>query len=218
MSYATLLLGVALVWVALGFVLAVVMGRRGHDPFAWLVIGALLGPLAIALAVDASRHGEKGRPRVLTLMFSRGGGPVDVLAGVDGSPEGRAALGAVIDLLGARMGRLTLATVVPYGGGADNEHKAQVTLEAAAILLERPVRLEILRGRPAPALVRQAMLEGYDLIVIGTKGAGASRAVFGSTAMELAGTSGIPVLMMGAGAEPAYPKTSASALSNTGTE
>ncbi len=199
MSYATLIVTVALVWLATGLVLAVVMGRRGHDPFAWLVIGAVFGPVAIPLAVDACLHGEDSRVQILSHMWSRGAGPVDVLAGIDGSRECRAALDAAVELLGVRIGRLTLATVVPYDGGTENEDSARVTLEAAAILLERPHRQEILRGRPAPALLRQAMLDGYDLLVIGAKGAGAAETVLGSTAMELARTAQVPVLMMGAG-------------------
>lgn len=38
--------------------------------------------------------------------------------------------------------------------------------------------------------------------VIGTKGAGASRSVLGSTATELARTAQVPVLMVGTGEEP----------------
>lgn len=47
------------VWMGIGVVLAVVMGRRGHSSFGWLVLGAVLGPLAVVLAIDAWGHSEE---------------------------------------------------------------------------------------------------------------------------------------------------------------
>jgi hypothetical protein len=38
------------VWVAIGVTLAVVMGRRGHSAFEWLIVGTVLGVLALPLA------------------------------------------------------------------------------------------------------------------------------------------------------------------------
>jgi hypothetical protein len=48
--------------------------------------------------------------------------------------------------------------------------------------------------------------------VIGAKGAGAADTVFGSTAMELARTAQVPVLMMGAGHQGADRGSGAPAL------
>ncbi len=45
----------AAAWLAIGLVLAIVMGRRGHDSFGWLVLGTLLGPMGVVLAVAARR-------------------------------------------------------------------------------------------------------------------------------------------------------------------
>ena len=56
------LLALAGVWVTIGIVLSVVIGRRGHNSFGWLVMGVLLGPLAVVLAVDARRHDERLDP------------------------------------------------------------------------------------------------------------------------------------------------------------
>jgi hypothetical protein len=39
----------------IGFVLASVMGRLGHSPFAWGVLGLLLGPIGLLLALVAAR-------------------------------------------------------------------------------------------------------------------------------------------------------------------
>ena len=43
-------------WIAIGVVLSVLMGRRGHNAFGWLIIGVFLGPLSIPLAVASARH------------------------------------------------------------------------------------------------------------------------------------------------------------------
>lgn len=50
---ATVVLVAAAAWLGIGLVLSLVLGRRGHDPFSWFVLGMMLGPLAIALAVDS---------------------------------------------------------------------------------------------------------------------------------------------------------------------
>ena len=40
--------------------------------------------------------------------------------------------------------------------------------------------------------------DGYDLLVIGTRGHGATKALLGSTAVEVAESTKVPVLVMGA--------------------
>src|SRR6266508_3145829 len=58
MSATTALFVLAGAWVGAGLLVAFVMGRHGHDPFAWWLLGTVLGPLVVALAtvtdVDAS--------------------------------------------------------------------------------------------------------------------------------------------------------------------
>lgn len=191
---------VAVAWFAIGVVLAVLMGRRGHNSFGWFVLGAMLGPLAVVLAVDARRHGEGyehlpvpvGEPGVV------GPGPVDVLVGYDTSNESAAALDAVVELLGERVGRLTVATVVPFGDVKEQEHRAGERLRRLAA--ERPGRepeLEILHGHPSTALGACAAEGGYKLVAVGTRGAGITKAVLGSAASELARDSRVPVLLVG---------------------
>ena len=41
--------GALLAWAYLGFAMGLVIGRRSHDPVAWLAISAVNGPLAMAL-------------------------------------------------------------------------------------------------------------------------------------------------------------------------
>lgn len=197
----SLVVAIAAAWAATGLALSIVMGRRGHNGFGWLVLGTLLGPSAVVLAVDARRHDEQLRPSPLPdrVPARAGTGPVDVLVGFDGSPESVAAVDAVVRLLGARLGRLTVATVVPYGDiVAEREHLAskglrQVTWHTGRVAPE----LEVLHGRPAAALRQHAVEGGYELIAVGSRGAGITKAVIGSAASELARDGKVPVLVVG---------------------
>ena len=192
-----MVLTVAVGWLAVGFVLALIMGRRGHDVFSWLVLGALLGPFGAIFAVEARGEG-RARPQILTEP-APGPGSVDVLAGFDGSSEGRAALVAATRLLGPRLGRVTLAAVIPDDSRVDDERRARAALEHEIATMGSAAGSEILRGRPSEALLRAAIDQGYELLVIGARGAGATAALLGSTATDVARSAPIPVLMMGDG-------------------
>lgn len=192
----------AATWFAIAVALAVGMGRRGHNGFGWFVLGSVLGPAAVVLARDAGRHGEAfehapvrvGEPGIA------GSGPVDVLVGYDASSASVAALDAVDALLGERIGRLTVATVVPYGGARDQEREATDRLRRLARRNPHGApQLEILHGHPSTALARCAVEDGYQLVAVGTRGAGITKAILGSAASELARDSKVPVLLVGGG-------------------
>lgn len=193
-------LAVAGVWLAIGLVLSIVMGRRGHNGFGWLVLGTVLGPLGIVLAIDAGRHEENLKAKALSGSAAPGGGigPVDVLVGYDGSAESSAAMDAVVGLLGERLGRLTVATVVPFG---DIRQQERVASDELRQLRQRPTgpapTLEVLHGHPSAALSQYAIVGGYELIAVGTRGAGITKAFLGSAASELARDSKVPVLLVG---------------------
>lgn len=196
-GYTVAVIVVAFAWLTIGMVLSVVMGRRGHFGLGWGVLGAMLGPLAIVAALVSVRlEGEEESPSTRVPGTSHGG-PVDVVVGIDESPECEAALRHVVSMLGPQLGRLTLAAVIPF----DDVPPHTTTICAE---LDRHARLsgvaevgeEILHGPPARALADFATSHGYDLLAVGTKGKGLSKAVLGSTAMELAGGRGVPVLMV----------------------
>lgn len=195
------LLGIAAAWAAIGLMLAVVMGRRGHNSFGWLVTGTLLGPLGLVLAIDSWRHDEQWQPAPVPAEApTPGAGPVDVLIGYDGSPESAAAADAVVALFGDRIGRLTAATVVSYGDLREEGRQAREALRAlAARAPGRTFQLEVLAGHPATALATHAGEGGYDVVAIGTRGKGISKAFLGSAATELARSSKVPVLLVGGG-------------------
>jgi nucleotide-binding universal stress UspA family protein len=206
MSATAALLIFVLVWLAIGVVASLVMGRRGHEPFIWGTLGAALGPLVIPLA-----SGSIGREREATKSLldegSVGPGPVNVLVGIDGSGESRAALQRVVDLLGPRIGRLTLAAVLDFDTaeelhGSDAQRAAIGQLDAATRAAERSwahgtVARVLLAGTPATALVEHAHQSGDDLIAIGCRGRGASKIAFGSVATRLARNTEIPVIIVG---------------------
>jgi hypothetical protein len=125
-------------FACIGFVLAIVMGRVGYSPFAWGLLGLLLAPIALLLALVEVRNERPWWTR-LVASGDPGGGPVDVLVGIDGSPESAAAT--------------TLDTI--------------------------------------------AAEDDYDLLVVGTRGAGLSSVLLGSVASRLAARASVPVLVVG---------------------
>lgn len=185
-------------WVAIGLTLSLVMGRRGHDAFAWLVLGTVFGPLAVALAIDARRHRyEDGVGRVLR-RGTRMAGTIDVLVGSDGSPESYAAMNGVKKLFGDRLGRVTLLTVIPFDAPHESERLAIATLQRQALrAMDDRFGMEVLRGKPAYALREVAGTGGYQLIAVGSRGLGATKAALGSVASQLSRGSEVPVLMFG---------------------
>ena len=67
MSATTALLTLAAIWAGVGLLVALVMGRHGHDPFAWwllgTMLGTMLGPLVVPL-VAAAEHRRADRARL----------------------------------------------------------------------------------------------------------------------------------------------------------
>lgn len=209
-STTVVVVAVGATWTLIGSLLAALMGRRGHSAVAWFGLGTLTGPLAVVLAVDAWRHSERfdpvGVPRTDTSPSAApgeggGAGParVDVLLGYDGSPAAAAAIEAVVTLLHGRLGRLTAATVVPYGRIAEREELAAAQLLDVSARQGRSIgEMEILHGDPAAALRRRAVEGRYDLIAVGARGSGFANAVHGSVASDLAHGGTVPVLVVGA--------------------
>ena len=203
MTTTQLLLIIAFFWALTGATVSVVMGRRGHSSFTWLLVAIFLGPLAIPPAIAVLRAHQDPRARARSLHEGTPGtGSVDVLVGVDGSAESSAALRAAQGLFGDRIGRLTLAGVIDYdsaisGRPWDTERLATEELErsAASVGLIEPGTV-LLVGHPATALMKHAVEEGYEVLVVGRRGHGASKALLGSTAVRLAHGAGIPVVVV----------------------
>lgn len=197
MSDSTLLPILAAVWVAIGLTLGTWMGRRGHNGFGWLVLGVVMGPFAVLLAVVARREDEQLGPRSLAPAVV-GTGWLDVLVGVDGSAESRAALASVQRTFGPALARVTLATVLPYAASREDERRAYALLEDEREAAAWPnAGLELVHGRPAEALLELATTDGYDVVAAGTRGAGLTTHLVGSAALDLARHAKVPVLLVG---------------------
>ncbi len=201
LSTATEVLAIAVaVWLTIGITLAVVMGRRGHGAFQWLILGTVLGPIALPLAWTSIRDERPAHVRELT-EGTPGTGDTDVLVGIDGSPESEQALRSAVELVGARLGRLTLAGVIDTNNTSQqarsNEERAIRLLEGSVASTDghEPATI-LLSGQPAEALASHAGKEGYDLLVVGRRGRGLSKAVLGSTAARVANRTHVPVLIV----------------------
>jgi nucleotide-binding universal stress UspA family protein len=210
-SFTVFLSRLMATFVCIGFVLAIVMGRLGRSPFAWGVLGAVLGPIALLLALVAAKT-QRSWSRLVASGVP-GSGPVDVLVGIDGSPESAAATTAALDLLGGRVGRLTLVAVTEIDdsvAGRQEQARLQHKLERQAqavrawlrghpLAAEQTVmpQLVLRSGQPAATLDRIAAEDGYGLLVVGARGAGLSGVLLGSVATRLAARASVPVLVIG---------------------
>ena len=200
--YWTLLL--PLPWVAIGVgAVVVLLYRHGHRDRSWLLIGAVLGPLIVPIAVERAKERSRrleGPAAPASTERTADRGPC-VLIGVDGSPESEEAVWAAIRLAAPTAGRFLLASVVSSeaaDGGHDDEcARAEDLLSRhRRSLPEGPVvQTQVVAGQPAAALLELAEAEDVDLIVVGRRGRGLSRAVLGSAATALSTRSRCPVLL-----------------------
>lgn len=205
MDASAVVLIVAAAWIAVGVALAFVMGRRGFSPATWLLLGVGLGPLVFPIALWSLREAGQVHVRRAPSGGDAGSGTVQVLVGVDGSPASEDALRAVRRVFGASLRGITLATVIDLDAAAaarrwESEERAEAALDALAAADTGPgprASTVVLAGAPAASLVRYASEQGYDLVVVGRRGHGASEALLGSVASKLAhGSDGVPVLIV----------------------
>lgn len=198
-----------LVWILVGLAVAVYMRRRGHDLAGWAVLGVVFGPFAIALAFHHVRDRETWARPVTVAEGRPASGPIDVLVGVDGSPQSQAAVAAACRLFRGNVGRFTLVRVLdfesalavetPLGSeGVEIRRRAAEELEglAAGVTSCLPDTM-LLAGRPAEVLAAYAREHGYEVLVVGSRGRGRSKALLGSVASRLARGAGLPVLIVG---------------------
>jgi nucleotide-binding universal stress UspA family protein len=205
MSATGALLTIVVAWIAIGVAASLWMGRRGHEPFGWAVLGAVLGPFVLIVATETRRQAAAAPRVVESATGEPGPGPVDVLVATDGSEGSRRAGEVVLGLLGPQVGRLTLATVVDLDRALPStiepdRRDAEALLTTASRALEaacgRRPETVMLAGKPVDALRAHALEQGYDLLVVGARGHGLSKTLMGSVASTIARGSPVPVLLV----------------------
>ncbi|MGY1752046.1 universal stress protein [Blastococcus sp. SYSU D01042] len=201
-------LPLVVLWIVVGLAAVFfLLHRRGFREPLWYLIGGVLGPLFVPMAVERSRR-RTGVVERRPAADASGAGPgegITLVVGVDGSPEADRAL-ADAALLAAPVAaaRIVLVTVigVDEAEGTDGEarERARRLLADAEARLPAgggPVEMRVLSGRPASALADAAAGEAAAVLVVGRRGTGLSRALLGSVAEQLGHECSVPVLLAG---------------------
>ncbi|MGN9777721.1 universal stress protein [Micromonospora sp. H33] len=183
---------VAVVWLTVGLLTAAwFVIRAGHPHRLWYVVGGLLGPLFIPIAVERGRANATVVDVVHRPQIRQGTG-LRVAVGVDGSPESDRALRAIARALGRTASELVLITVTSpdlVGDDVRTEQRAarrmlDERVEALPDELPAPTT-QVVRGHPVDALLAAAETHDVDLLVVGRHGHGMRDRLLGSVAEEL---------------------------------
>ena len=210
--FLTIWLGVNLVFGALCAYLA---SRWGRDPFGWLLVGAVVGPMAlVVLLLEHRRDASTPRPSLATSRTrARTGAGPNVLIAVDGSSMSEQAVQYVVDHFGTSLEEVSVVGVLPIEraeGVAMEEGSprkslleeeieryvgtACSTLRKADIACRSVVRF----GEPAGEILDLAREMDCDLIVMGRRGRGkAARLVLGSVSAKVTKEAPCPVTVVG---------------------
>lgn len=174
----------------------VVVGSRGHSPIAAAVLGgvsirlAAISPVPVVVVPEARPGGQPpaGRPAIV--------------CAVDGSAHAAAAAevaGRLAHLIGARLVLAHVEAAAPPLMPPAAVSRGESPLQQVRLLVPRSVELDLAvrRGDPVHEIDTLADTVGAELIVVGSRGRGASRAaLLGSVSAELARSAGRPVLIV----------------------
>ena len=127
---------------------------------------------------------------------------IAVLAGIDGSEDAVLALRRAATLLGSRIGRLAVVTVLPHD--AEDDPVVLESDQTQARLWMRAAR----EATPGVAAEEYVVTGDFHVIVVGSRGRGMSPRLFGSVAGALAHSSPVPVLIGAQGGNPHPPPPS----------
>lgn len=190
---------VLVTWVAIGLASVIFLGRRGRRSPAWYLIGVVLGPVLLPIALElGQRHG---------VLLSRADSTsteeptLTVLAAVDGSRESDDALLDAARVLAPKGAQFVLLTVLdPDVGSTDPQAQvdARALLESRAATLPEtylPPAFEVTMGDAGQAILDRAAACGADIVVMGRRGRGFSERILGSVADYVVRRSSMPVLL-----------------------
>jgi nucleotide-binding universal stress UspA family protein len=119
-----------------------------------------------------------------------------ILIPLDGSPIGDSILTALLPLIRARKVETTLLQVAGSPAAAE-EAKAFLELRKKSLEAQKlTARVQVVMGKPAEEILRQAQGSKFDLIAMGTHGhMGLQRVLLGSVSEEVVRSSSVPVLL-----------------------
>lgn len=189
-------------WLATGLVTAAVfVTRGGHRNLLWYLVGGLLGPLFVPIAVERGRAAPQ-RIDVRSRAPAPTGPGLRVLVGLDGSPDSDRALRTVANALTGTTSELVLVTVtdpdlVDLEAHAERQRARRMLDEIASALPDglADASTEVVAGHPADAILAVADARDVDLLVIGRRGPGLDEKLLGSVAAELAQRSSRAILL-----------------------
>ncbi len=211
-SFAVIWLGFNLLFGALS---AYTASRWGRDPFGWLLLGAVLGPLGflllVAMHADDARRSRQLLAERAVERGARAG--LRVLVATDGSICSAKAVQYVVERLRNTLGEVTVVSVLPLemaNGTAKPEDSPRrqrleeeiqgqlgatcATLRAAGITCSKMVRF----GDPADEIVRLAEEGGFDMIVMGRRGRGpVAKLLLGSVSEKVVRSASCAVAVVG---------------------
>ena len=209
----------AIGWLAFNLVFgaasAFAASRWGRDPFGWLLIGAVLGPIGFLVLLGVHRDdARRGRPAMAGPGARTGVEPaVKVLMATDGSSHSMAAVQYVIEHFGPALEEVTVLSVLPLEAAdavrdlegsvmrarlqqeiARHIETACSTLRDAGIAARPVTRF----GDPADEIIKLAGEGSYDLIVMGRRGrGGVAKLVLGSVSDKVVRSAQPPVMVVG---------------------
>lgn len=194
------------IWLAIVLVSMLIVAylarRWGHDPFGWLFLAAVMGPIAI-IALVGTRHRDQEVSRNAPVAVARESSPIIVAC--DGSP---ASADAARYVLASHADAPVVLLMVeaheaePRNDAERDEQRARLVktiAPAANVLRSAGVDLEemVAYGNPGEQIVRCADANGARAIIIGRRGAGLSRALLGSVSDYVVKHAKQPVLVIG---------------------
>lgn len=194
------------IWLAIVLISMLVVAylsrRWGHDPFGWLLLAAVMGPIAI-IALVGTRHKNEETARHGALSV-QDGGPPPVIVACDGSDaSARAARYAALSHAGSRI-----VLVVVEGHEARPRTPQESDQQAARVErmiapADAELRTEgiatatvVVYGNAGEEIVRYAEAGGAEAIVVGRRGAGLSRALLGSVSDHVVRNAKQPVVVV----------------------
>jgi nucleotide-binding universal stress UspA family protein len=195
MSVQTTVIVIA-VWLLAGVVPALLMMRRGHGSWYWVLIGIGLGPFAAPVLWERMEGDESGISGIVEAPGRRSPG-ASVLVALDGSASGSQAIGFVDRILDPAATSVTLVTVLDFDADTTARDAAAGLLEEASKALARfSPRALLVTGPALEQLLELIERENPGLVVVGARGSGLTKAVLGSVSQGLLRRSGAPVVVL----------------------